>query len=248
MNSKMPKKLASGLALGFILSLAVSAPFASAEEHKDRAHGDASRSAQGDGGRRDDGPRGNGGPRPAPQAAGARDIQPRSGNQPQFSDRAAPPPPRQGQGGGQPQYQSAADHFRGNSHGDQGRGDQGRGGNDRNDNRNYGGPGDRGDRGDRGGRFDYHGDRHFRDYNGVRFGFYFFPGRGYYRVPDQWYGHRWARGEFLPHYFYSYRIYDWDYYGLPIPPVGCGYIFVGTDAVLIDLYTGRVLDVIYDVY
>jgi len=286
MNSKIPKQLASRLALGFILSLAVSAPFASAEEH-DRRHGDSSSAQQSDGGHRDNGQRGNGGgqrdsgqrnagprdsgqrnstPQPvaAPQATASRDIQPRS-DRPQFSNHNNAQPQ------GQPQYVQTGDRGRNDNRGGsnnapqnnapQYNGTQGHSGwqsgndrrDDRNDNRGSGWQGDRGhnnDRGDRGGRgrFDYHSDRHFRDYDGVRFGFYFFPDRGYYRVPSQWYGHRWSTGEFLPSYFYTYRIYDWDYYGLPIPPVGCGYIFVGEDAVLIDLYSGRIIDVIYDVY
>jgi Ni/Co efflux regulator RcnB len=97
-------------------------------------------------------------------------------------------------------------------------------------------------------RFDYRNDNRWRSYTGVRLGFYFFPGRGYYRVPDSYYNYRWARGEVLPSYFYSYRIYDWDYYGLPSPPYGCGWFFVGQDAVLIDLRSGEILDIIYDVW
>ncbi len=124
---------------------------------------------------------------------------------------------------------------------------------DRNRNNNDGWNRDR----DRGGwsggshggrRFDYRNDNRWRSYTGIRLGFYFFPGRGYYRVPDSYYNHRWSRGDVLPSYFYSYRIYDWDYYGLPSPPYGCGWFFVGQDAVLIDLRSGEILDIIYDLW
>ena len=99
-----------------------------------------------------------------------------------------------------------------------------------------------------GAHFDYHGDAQFHGYGGVRAGFYFAPGRGYYHVPDQWYGHHWGRGEFLPRFFFSYRIYDPDYYDLPYPPYGCAWMFVGEDAVLVDLDTGQIIDVMYGVF
>jgi len=67
-------------------------------------------------------------------------------------------------------------------------------------------------------------------------------------VPHQWYGHHWGRGEFLPQFFFSYRIDDPDYYNLPYPPYGCAWVFVGEDAVLVDLDTGEILDVVYDVF
>lgn len=158
------------------------------------------------------------------------------------------------------------DHNRDNSgRYDNDRHDDDRRGNDHHDDRhdhdNRGGwTGDRArggwdnDRGhggwDRGGgrRFDYRNDHRWNSYSGVRFGFYFFPGRGYYHVPDQYYGHRWMRGEYLPRMFYDYRIYDYDAYGLPVPPYGCAWFFVGEDAVLIDLGSGEVLDVWYDVW
>ncbi|MDI7774068.1 RcnB family protein [Asticcacaulis sp. EMRT-3] len=96
--------------------------------------------------------------------------------------------------------------------------------------------------------FDWHDNQHFRGYSGVRYGYYFFPGVGYYNVPSQWYGHRWLEGEYLPDFFDSYRIYDWQAYDLPIPPYGCAWYFLGEDAVLADVDTGRILDVIYDFY
>ncbi|ESQ83928.1 hypothetical protein AEAC466_11405 [Asticcacaulis sp. AC466] len=79
-------------------------------------------------------------------------------------------------------------------------------------------------------------------------GFYFAPTYGYYRVPSQWYGHRWGMGEYLPDYFFRYRIYDYMSYGLPRPPYDCGYFFVGQDIVLVDMSTGEIIDVFYDVY
>jgi Ni/Co efflux regulator RcnB len=67
-------------------------------------------------------------------------------------------------------------------------------------------------------------------------------------VPNQWYGHRWTSGEYLPDYFYDYRIYDYLSYGLPTPPYDCAYYFIGRDVVLVDMSTGEIIDVFYDVY
>ncbi len=143
--------------------------------------------------------------------------------------------------------QRGDDHWRG----DNNRGGENRGADRGNDHR---GDDHRGDdrwrddhRGDRG-HFDFHGDQRFHDYSGVRIGFYFAPGRGYYHVPDQYYGHRWGRGEYLPRFFFSYRIYDPDYYDLPYPPYGCAWMFVGEDAVLVDLDTGEIVDIVYGVF
>lgn len=90
--------------------------------------------------------------------------------------------------------------------------------------------------------------RDFRSYTGVRIGFYFAPRYGYYRVPSEYYGYRYDYGDYLPRYFYSYRVYDPDFYFLPPKPYGCEYYFVGNDIVLVDLRTGRIIDVFYDVF
>ena len=143
----------------------------------------------------------------------------------------------------------------GNGNGNGGRGDR----NDHNGNGNNNGwndsdhnDHDRNDRNDhdrndhdRGGYF--RNDRRFEGYSGVRFGFYYSPDRGYYSAGN-YYDHRWMRGEYLPEDFYFNRIYDWDYYDLPAPPFGCAWYLVGTSAVLVNMSSGRIIDVIYDLY
>lgn len=154
------------------------------------------------------------------------------------------------------------DHRPGNDHGDQGRSGNWNG--NRNDGGYRGGDDHRGndhdwDRGNDRNRdhgwnrgpaphFDWRSNSHFHGYSGVRYGFYFFPGTGYYRVPSQWYGHHWYAGDYLPDLFYSYRLYDWDYYDLPMPPFGCAWYLIGQDAVLVDIDSGRIIDVYYDIY
>jgi Ni/Co efflux regulator RcnB len=74
---------------------------------------------------------------------------------------------------------------------------------------------------------------------------YNFP-RAYYG----WSGHAWRRGEWLPSVFIvsSYFINDWYDFGLYQPQYGDQWIRVGADAVLIDLASGQVLDVVPGVY
>lgn len=74
------------------------------------------------------------------------------------------------------------------------------------------------------------------------------PGR--YRVapyypPRGWYDHSWGYGDLLPRGWLGldYVITDWWAYGLPMPPIGYEWIRVGDDAVLVDTFTGRVVQV-----
>lgn len=46
----------------------------------------------------------------------------------------------------------------------------------------------------------------------------------------------------------DYQLNDWWAYGLPIPPIGYEWVRVGDDALLIDIYTGRVVQVAYDIF
>ncbi|GGZ30517.1 RcnB family protein [Asticcacaulis endophyticus] len=94
----------------------------------------------------------------------------------------------------------------------------------------------------------YRNDRDWRDYQGARRGYYYAPGYGYYRPPAQYYGHRWNRGQRLPSYYYSYRVYDPYYYDLPAAPYGYEYVYSGSDIILVALTTGIILDVFFDIF
>jgi len=74
---------------------------------------------------------------------------------------------------------------------------------------------------------------------------YAFPG-GY----GGWNHHYWRRGEFLPSVFFlpNYFIGDYWDYGLWAPDYGYQWIRVGADALLINLATGQVVDVVPGVY
>jgi Ni/Co efflux regulator RcnB len=71
-----------------------------------------------------------------------------------------------------------------------------------------------------------------------------------YRRPAGWYSHRWTFGEFLPTAFFarSYWIDNFYNFGLMDPPFGTVWVRYGSDALLIDRYTGEVIQVVYRVF
>ena len=71
-----------------------------------------------------------------------------------------------------------------------------------------------------------------------------------YNRPNGWYAHRWTYGERMPPAFWvrDYWVNDWWSFGLTIPPYGYEWVRYGDDAVLINVNTGEVLQVVYDLY
>ncbi|MFI4935686.1 MAG: RcnB family protein [Caulobacterales bacterium] len=65
-----------------------------------------------------------------------------------------------------------------------------------------------------------------------------------YGYPPGWYARTWFFGNFLPFGWYTsdYYLTYWDY-DLPEPPIGCEWIREGHDALLVDVWTGRVVSV-----
>ncbi len=61
---------------------------------------------------------------------------------------------------------------------------------------------------------------------------------------------RWSHGEVLPWTWWTprHRIESWWSYGLPVPPVGFSWVRLGRDAVLVDLWTGRIVQVAYTLF
>jgi len=73
---------------------------------------------------------------------------------------------------------------------------------------------------------------------------------GPYHRPYGWFVRSWAFGDFLPNGWFApdYWIDDfWDY-DLPYPPPGLHWVRVGDDALLVDDYSGRVLQVVRDIF
>ena len=71
-----------------------------------------------------------------------------------------------------------------------------------------------------------------------------------YRPPVGYYHRDWRYGDILPRGWWSpsYYISDWWQYDLPIPPIGYEWVRVGEDAYLIDTFTGRIVQVVYDIF
>jgi Ni/Co efflux regulator RcnB len=77
----------------------------------------------------------------------------------------------------------------------------------------------------------------------------FHPAKAYVRPPG-WYAHKWVYGERLPRAFFApeYFILDFAAYGLLEPWPGYEWVRYGDDALLIDVETGEVIRVEYDVF
>jgi hypothetical protein len=84
----------------------------------------------------------------------------------------------------------------------------------------------------------YHG-RSFSSFHAAPF---YYPGGWGYR--------RWAIGQFLPGLFLNqgYFIGNWAAYGLGPPPPGLQWVRYGPDALLVNVYTGQVVDTVYGVF
>jgi len=73
---------------------------------------------------------------------------------------------------------------------------------------------------------------------------------GPYHTPYGWYVRSWSYGDFLPRGWFApdYWVEDfWDY-DLPYPPPGFHWVRVGDDALLVDDYSGRILQIVSDIF
>lgn len=73
---------------------------------------------------------------------------------------------------------------------------------------------------------------------------------GAYRRPHGWVAHRWAYGEILPRAYWAapYIIADYWLFALDVPPVGFEWVRDDTDAILVNVATGQILQVQYGVF
>lgn len=97
-------------------------------------------------------------------------------------------------------------------------------------------------------------DRHRRDVNPQTYRHNYRTDKRYrsrpYIRPRGWYSHRWIYGDILPTIFWTrnYWITDFWLFGLPIPPRGYVWVRYGDDALLVQIASGIILQVIYGVY
>ena len=71
---------------------------------------------------------------------------------------------------------------------------------------------------------------------------------GNYRAPQGYSYHRYSYGDRLPGGYFGrdFWIVDFAGYGLREPPDGYVWVRYGSDAVLIDEYTGEIVEIVYD--
>jgi Ni/Co efflux regulator RcnB len=99
-------------------------------------------------------------------------------------------------------------------------------------------------------------DRNRPRYDQRRFPHYVTPQQRYrwygptWRPPVGFYSFRWQWGQTLPWSWYTPNYYIDDYwrYGLPMPPIGCEWVRVGDDAILVDVFSGRIYQVVYNLF
>ena len=68
---------------------------------------------------------------------------------------------------------------------------------------------------------------------------------GFYAPPSGYYARAWGFGDFLPRPWFvrTYWLEDFLGFGLPYPPPGFMWVRVGGDALMIDRYSGRIVQV-----
>jgi len=73
---------------------------------------------------------------------------------------------------------------------------------------------------------------------------------GVYRRPAGWHAHRWAYGEILPRPYWAapYIIADYWLFSLEVPPVGYEWVRDDSDALLVSVQTGEIVQVVYGVF
>jgi Ni/Co efflux regulator RcnB len=73
---------------------------------------------------------------------------------------------------------------------------------------------------------------------------------GPYHRPAGWAPHRWSYGQILPRVYWGpqYLIADYWLFSLEVPPAGYEWVRDDSDAVLIDINTGEILQVEYGVF
>ena len=90
----------------------------------------------------------------------------------------------------------------------------------------------------------WRGRSEWRDFHGVRAGYWYAPGYGYRPVSRN----GWHRGGYVPAGYRSYYVQDWGYYGLRAPPPGYRWIYADGNFVLMAAASGLIADVLMNRY
>jgi Ni/Co efflux regulator RcnB len=73
---------------------------------------------------------------------------------------------------------------------------------------------------------------------------------GVYHRPQGWRAQRWAHGQILPRAYWAapYILADYWLFALEVPPVGFEWVRDDTDAILVNIATGQIIQVEYGVF
>lgn len=73
---------------------------------------------------------------------------------------------------------------------------------------------------------------------------------GFYRSPPGYYVRAWGFGDFLPRPWFArtYWLADFLDFGLPFAPPGYVWVRVGPDALMIDQFSGRIVQVVRGIF
>lgn len=87
----------------------------------------------------------------------------------------------------------------------------------------------------------------WRDYRGVRSGYWYAPGYGYHRVNPRYRAY-WRQGGYVPPAYRGYYVQDYGYYGLRPPPRGYRWVYADNNFVLMALTTGLIAEIVRNGY
>jgi|GEM_PF-4675303 len=101
---------------------------------------------------------------------------------------------------------------------------------------------------DRANRTWWRGRPEFIGYVGVRPGYGFAPGYGYYRIAPAYFGRRWVIGGYVPADLRRYVVVTPAFYRLRPAPPGHVWIYIGNDIALVSRVSGLITDIVRAVW
>lgn len=93
----------------------------------------------------------------------------------------------------------------------------------------------------------WRGRSEWRDYRGVRSGYWYAPGYGYQRINPRYRAY-WRQGGYVPAAYRGYYVQDYGYYGLRPPPRGYRWVYADNNFALMALATGLIAEVVRNGY
>lgn len=90
--------------------------------------------------------------------------------------------------------------------------------------------------------------REFQAYAGRRPGFWFAPGYGYVQVDPRFRGYGWRVGGVVPWQLRNYAVADPWFYGVQPAPPGFRWVWLDNNIALVNLRSGAIVQIVWNVY